>query len=155
MPDAAADARWFQTIAWQGGDFQRAEMLPTQTPGTYRSDRPIPVFGTWKTMLRLHRGAEMVAIPIFLPDDPEIGAPESPVADRSMTFRSEQQYLLREQVPGQAWLALLVYVLLAGIAGAWVIGLARTAAAVRRPGPVSPGSPDVRAQPPSRQSLAR
>ncbi len=72
-PDAAEDAYWFQATAWQGGGLELAEMVPTGQPGEFRSDQAIPVDGLWKSLLRLHRGAEMMAAPIYLPADPEIG----------------------------------------------------------------------------------
>lgn len=130
-PDAAEDARWFQAIAWQGGDFQRAEMVPAGDPGVYRSEQAVPFGGSWKTMLRLHRGTEMVAIPIWLPADPEIGAGELAVEDRETSFVAEQRYLLREQVEGPPWFAIVVYLLLAGMAFVWVTGMILTVRSMR------------------------
>jgi hypothetical protein len=86
-------------------------------------------------MLRLHKGAAMVAIPVWLPADPEIGAREVPAADRTMPFLTEQRYLLREQKGGAPWLATAVYILLAGIATAWMgafVAAARKIAPRRR-----------------------
>jgi hypothetical protein len=122
-PHAARDARWFQAIAWQGGGFVSSDMVPTGEPGVYRTSEPVPASGDWKAMLRLQRGASMVAVPIWLPADPEIGAPEVPAVDRTARFETEGRYLLREQRPGPPWLALAVYVVLAGIATAWVAAL--------------------------------
>jgi hypothetical protein len=118
--DAADDARWFQTIAWQGGGFISSEMVPTGEPGVYRTADPVPATGDWKTLLRLHRGASMAAIPIWLPADPEIDAPEVAAVDKTAPFQTEQRYLLREQKPGPAWFAIAVYIVLAGIATLWV-----------------------------------
>lgn len=117
--DAAEDARWFQTIAWQGGGFVSSEMVSTGEPGVYRSVEPVPAVRDWKTMLRLHRGASMVAIPIWMPADPEIGAAEVPAVNKTAVFRTEQRYLLREQRPGPSWFAIAVYIILAGIATLW------------------------------------
>ncbi|HLG00332.1 MAG TPA: hypothetical protein VI916_07665, partial [Acidimicrobiia bacterium] len=56
-----------------------------------------------KTLLRLHRGAEMMAVPIFLPADAEIEGPrgeEFPAVDKTAAFEPERRYLLREQTDG-------------------------------------------------------
>lgn len=121
--DAAEDARWFQVIAWQGGGYIRADMLPMNRPGMFRSERAVPVTGKWKTILRLHRGAAMVAIPIRLPADAEIAAPEIPATDKEAPFVSEQRYLLREQHPGPGWFAAAVYTFLAAVVCAWIAAL--------------------------------
>jgi hypothetical protein len=118
--DAADDARWFQAMSWQGGGLVIAEMERVG-PGEYRSDRPLPVTGRWKTMLRLHRGGEMMAVPIYLPADEEIDEPELPAVDRTVAFAAEGDFLLRETVDGDAWFSYLVYALLAGIGVAWAV----------------------------------
>src|SRR5205085_9401420 len=58
--DAAAGANWFTVTSWQGarttsGGLVIANLLPVG-PGVYRADRPVPVYGQWKTLLRLQRG---------------------------------------------------------------------------------------------------
>jgi hypothetical protein len=131
-PDAALDSRWFQLIAWQGGGFERVEMEPTSEPGVYQSDGSVPASGKWKTLLRLHRGTEMMAIPIWLPADPEIGAPEIAIVDRTERFIKEQRFLLREQRPGPAWFSYVIYVGLGLIAAGWVSGFAYTARQITR-----------------------
>jgi hypothetical protein len=76
-------------------------------------------------MLRLHRGASMVAIPVWLPADREIDAPQVSAVDKSAPFLTEQRYLLREQngQTGPAWFAIGVYLVLAAIATMWVLAL--------------------------------
>lgn len=118
-PDAADDARWFQTIAWQGGELVLAEMERTG-PGTFMSDRPVPIDGKGKVIVRLHRGSELNAFPVRLPADPEIGEPEVPAVDRAGPFQGETEFLLRETKPGDAWFAYLIYAILAGVAVLWV-----------------------------------
>lgn len=130
--DAARDARWFQLIAWQGGGFVAADMIPTGEPGVYESDGTIPATGRWKSMLRLHRGSEMVAIPIWLPADPEIGEPEIAVTDKVARFEKEQRYLLREQRAGSAWFGPSVYVGLGVLVLAWVGAFVAVASLVGR-----------------------
>jgi hypothetical protein len=133
--DAADDASWFQVSAWQGGGLVIAEMEPTDQPGRYRSSRPVPVDGHWKTLLRLHRGNEMMTVPIFLPADPTIDAAEVPATDRSAAFASERRFLLRETRDGNAWLSPVVHAYLATVCLSWV---AAFALATGRTGKVPP-----------------
>jgi hypothetical protein len=117
--DAADDAYWFQATSWQGGGLVLADMEPTGSPGEYRSEEPVPTDGLWKSLLRLHRGAEMMTVPIYLPADPEIDEPEIAAVDRQAPFESERDYLLRETRDGNPWLAPLVHLLLAAVCAAW------------------------------------
>ncbi|CAN5630638.1 hypothetical protein BH20ACT2_BH20ACT2_00540 [soil metagenome] len=131
--DAADDARWFQTIAWQGGELVIAEMDEV-APGTYVADKAVPVTGLAKSLVRLHRGGELMAVPVRFPDDPEIGAPEIPAEGRTVAFEAEQQFLLRETRPGSAWLEIAIYALLGIVALVWITAFVVTA---RRVGPPS------------------
>lgn len=117
--DAADDAYWFQATSWQGGGLVLADMEPTGAPGEYRSVAPVPTSGLWKSLLRLHRGSEMMAVPIYLPDDPEIDEAEIPAVDRVAPFSSERQFLLRETREGSVWLSPLVHLLLAAVCALW------------------------------------
>ena len=125
--DAADDAYWFQASSWQGGGLQLADMVPTGNPGEYRTEHPVPIGGSdtglryWKTLLRLHRGLEMMAVPIYLPADPTINKPEIPAVDGTRPFVSEREYLLRETYGGNAWLSPLVHTALVVTAGVWVL----------------------------------
>ena len=60
----------------------------------------MPVSGTWKTLLRVHDGKTLAAVPIYLAGDPGIGAKEVP-AEASMTrpFVAEITILQRERSP--------------------------------------------------------
>ncbi|MBI2169817.1 MAG: hypothetical protein HYU28_10020 [Actinobacteria bacterium] len=116
--DAADDARWFQASAWQGGGLVTADMQQV-APGHWRSESAVPIDAPWKTLLRLHRGAEMMAIPLALPADDEIAGPRGeafPAVDKTAAFEKESLYLLREQTGGSAAYAVAVpgYVLAAG-----------------------------------------
>jgi hypothetical protein len=116
---AADDAYWFQASAWQGGGLEVADLQPTGERGTWRTEHPVPVGGHWKTLLRLHRGAEMMAVPVFLPADQKLGEPEIPAVDRTQPFEPERDYLLRETHDGNAWLSPVIHLLLLGVAGLW------------------------------------
>ena len=117
--DAADDARWFQASAWQGGGLALSDMKEVD-PGRYVTEEPVPVAKGWKTILRLHRGGELMTVPIYLPADPEIDEPEIPAVDRTQAFERETKYLLRETHPGAAWFAYVVYALLIAAIGMWV-----------------------------------
>ncbi|MDF2585646.1 MAG: hypothetical protein K0R33_4289, partial [Mycobacterium sp.] len=96
------DPEWISMLSWQGGlDNERGlivDKLERLGPGHYRTTRPIPVWGTWKTLVRVQDGRTMTAVPIFLPADPGIGATELP-AEASMTrnFTQEIEILQRER----------------------------------------------------------
>ena len=129
-PDAADHARWFQAMSWQGGGFVVSDMVERQ-PGTWVSKKRVPVGSSWKTMLRLHRGAEMGAIPLWMPGDAAIGAPEVPAVDKTARFKLETQFLLREQHGGAAWFAPAVLALLGLIAMMWMSAFVLGATKVR------------------------
>jgi hypothetical protein len=116
--NAAAHARWFQTIAWQGGGMVVAEMH-REGPGRYVSDKPVPVTGHWKTLVRLHTGDQMMSAPVWMPADPAIGKPQIPAVDRTIAFSHEQKYLTREARSGPAAFAVFAYTLLTIVAVLW------------------------------------
>ncbi len=96
-PDAARDADWFQTLAYQGKGPLRLDDLTEIAPGVYRT-AILPVHGSWKSALRLHRGGEMAAMPIFLPADSAIPVPEIPAPARfDRALISDHEILQRER----------------------------------------------------------
>src|SRR3546814_18762661 len=113
-------------------------MEPTGERGQFRSDQAMPVDGLWKTILRLHRGAEMMAAPIYLPADPEIDEPAIPAVDRTVPFSSEKEFLLRETTDGNGWLSPVVHLSLAAVCALWA---ASFVVAVRHLAPTRPGGP--------------
>lgn len=114
--DAAEDARWFDVTAWQGGGLV-VEPLERVGPGTYRTTEPIPVGGNWKTMVRLHSGSSLTAMPIFLPRDAAIPAPEVPAhASFNRSFVDETQLLQREKTGGSPTLIAFAYATVVAIA---------------------------------------
>ncbi len=167
--DAADDAYWFQATAWQGGGLELADMRATGRPGEFRSEEAIPADGLWKSLLRLHRGTEMMAVPIYLPSDPDIDEQEIPAVDKVLPFESERRYLLRETHDGSAWLSPLVHLLLVAVCASWAAAFAfavragarggddrpattpapRSAAAAARSAVATGGAEAARAAPPS------
>ena len=130
--DAADDARWFQASAWQGGGLVLADMEPTGEPGSFRSDRPVPIDGYWKSLVRLHRGDQLMALPIFLPRDEEIDEPEISAVDRTAAFEGESKFLLRETTPGNGWLTVVVHGYLVAVVGLWVLAFVIAVAGLTR-----------------------
>ena len=133
-PYAADGARWFQTMSWQGGDLHIAGMHETSR-GVYVADGPMQVIGNAKTLVRLHRGAETMAVPVYMPADTEIDAPEVPAVDRTVAFQSEQRFLLREAIEGPKTFAYLIYALGALAVIGWAFAVWMAAARVSRPEP--------------------
>jgi hypothetical protein len=115
-PDAARTATAFAVSSWQGGSETVLADLKQVSIGRYVSDRPVPVTGSWKTMVSLQRGDEVMAVPVYLPADPEIGAPEVPaVPERTEAFVRNTTILLREVRGGPAGAAIAAYSGLAGV----------------------------------------
>jgi hypothetical protein len=75
--DAVDDPSWVQITAWQG-DGLVVTNLERTGEGAYRTTEPVPLHGTWKTLLRLHDGRVLTAVPIYLPADEAIQAEEVP-----------------------------------------------------------------------------
>jgi hypothetical protein len=103
LPDGA---RWVSVTSWQGGGL-KVERLKRIGEGVYRTTSPVPVHGDWKTTLRVHRNREVIALPIYMPADSAIPAPEVPAkAQFTRTFIDDKKLLQRERkddVPGWLW----------------------------------------------------
>ncbi len=98
----SADPEWVSILAWQGGLANDrglvVDRLEKVGPGWYRSTQPIPVSGSWKTVLRLQDGTTMAGVPLFLPADQGIGAPETPALESgTRPFVQEITLLQRER----------------------------------------------------------
>ena len=134
--DAGDDAEWLNVTAWQGGGLV-VDRLRKVGPGTYRTTQPIPVHGTWKSIIRLHKGRSLSGIPLFLPDDPAIPAKGVPADPRfTRTFVADHEILQREQKGGSPGLVALAYgtviAIALGFLGLLAWGVHRVAAG--RPG---------------------
>jgi hypothetical protein len=116
-PDAADGAEWFDVTSWQGGGSALVK-LEKVGPGTYRSVEPIPVDGSWKSILRLHRGSSIQGMPIFMPADRAIPAPEvAAPASFERAFVLDKKNLQREQKQGVSGsLTLIAYLAVLAIA---------------------------------------
>ncbi len=123
------DVKWLHAMAWQGGGSRLIEMERVGA-GTYRTAEPLPVHGDWKAMVRLHTGRAILAMPVYLPDDPGIPAKEVPAEPRfERAFQLDSEVLRREERGAASWLTGAAYGILAAVALAW---LAAIVAAVTR-----------------------
>jgi hypothetical protein len=103
---AAEDAKWLTVTSWQGGDpGLHVDRLERLGPGLYRTTEPMPLGGDWKTLVRLHKGRDLTAAPIFMPEDTAIPAPEIPATARiDRPFGEEVKLLQRERKSAAPWL---------------------------------------------------
>ncbi|MFE6858221.1 hypothetical protein [Nocardia sp. NPDC057668] len=107
------DPEWIQILAWQGGVGSDSpgrglvvDQLERVDAGHYRSTRPVPVHGSWKTVLRIQDGRTQTALPIYMAADPGIGAVEVPALESfRRDFVAEITVLQRERsFDHPAWL---------------------------------------------------
>jgi hypothetical protein len=101
-PDAAEDANWFVSTAWQGTEGRSVVAdLEEVSRGVYRTTEPIPLYGDWKSTLRLHKGSAVQGLAVYMPADEAIpveGIPARPEFTRR--FVEDKDVLQREQKPG-------------------------------------------------------
>ncbi len=127
------DAVWIYGLSWQGrgsaGEASgvpvdpvsktpgivRVAMEPTGEPGEYRSADPMPMYGNWKTLVRVHLlPTTMVAVPLHAPDDPAIESDRGREVlahdGDQVRVLAEKQFLqreIRDDVP--SWLSTTAY----------------------------------------------
>ena len=118
--DVAEGADWFNITAWQGGG-SVVDNLEQTGPGRYRTTTPIPVHGEWKALVRLQQGRSIMAVPIFLPRDEAIPAPEVP-AETSFTreLMSDKKIVLREAKEVSSTVTYAASAVLILIATGWI-----------------------------------
>jgi hypothetical protein len=117
---AATGADWFEVLAWQGGGRRSVPLVQT-APGRYRAVGLVPTGGSWKAMVYLARGSQLVSLPVSLPADPAYGSrglPLEPV--REGTFEPAQLVLTSEAHGGPPWVAATAYSALLGLWALWV-----------------------------------
>ena len=120
-PSAASNPDWFEVLSWQGGSVVNTPLIETG-PGSYRAAEPVPASGDWKTLVRIADKDVMVAVPVFMPRDPEIGASEIPVEPtRTDAFVRDTKLLMREAHAGAAWPALVAYTAILVLAIGWIV----------------------------------
>jgi hypothetical protein len=146
---------WLTILSWQGRmNNDRGlviDRLAKVGPGHYRSTQPVPVWGEWKTLLRVQDGRTMTAVPIWEPADAAIPAPEVPaLASSTRPFVLEVTILQRERdQSAPAWLftaggIVVLFLTLMVIAGlTW--GAGRLNNSIAEPEPVEDKQPIPRA----------
>ncbi len=144
-PEVVAGASRFEAMAWQGDGHVNATLEPVGD-GVWRAERPVPVGGTWKTLIRLNNGAAIGGAPIALPADVAIGAAAVPLEPvRTQAMVSEQELLLREAHDGPGWPGVVAWLWVAAspaaIVGAVVCGLVALDRRRRARGWTAPGDP--------------
>ena len=86
----------------------------------------MPLHGTWKTLLRLHDGRMLAAVPIYLPEDEAISAEEVPaengVTREVVPEKDILQRELKDDAPGWLWAVSSLVVLLCTLAIVAAIG---------------------------------
>jgi hypothetical protein len=126
-PDAAEDAHFLNVTAWQGGGSVVSE-LERVREGVYRTAEPVPVYGGWKALVRVHTGDSLIGVPIFMPEDRAIPAPEVPAEARfTRDFVRDLALLQREKkadVP--AGLSVIAYLVVGAIAAGLIVLIAWT-----------------------------
>ncbi|GAC70510.1 hypothetical protein [Gordonia soli] len=96
------DPEWVTLMSWQGGKENARgiviDRLDRVGPNHFRSTEPVPISGSWKTILRVQDGTTMAGVPVYLPADPAIGAQGEPALPTSTKeFVPEISILQRER----------------------------------------------------------
>jgi hypothetical protein len=154
----AERAQLRQVLAWQGGN-RVSRQLDEIAPGVYRTDGPVPLYGDYKTNLRLQSGRSFVALPLHLPREPSVPTPGVVRSERfTATFVSDvaaMQTERKDYVPGWLWTPSALLML--AFCGLFVLGISTGLARVAD-GPTPPrdarGSLAPR-EPRSRRSSSR
>jgi hypothetical protein len=119
-PELVEDALWFYGLAWQGrgpggvrpdvsvdpqggeAGVVRVALEETGERGVYRTADPLPLYGSWKVLLRLHTvPSGHAAFPVYAPDDPAIESERGRQVLRedgeAVELEFEKHFLQREQ----------------------------------------------------------
>ena len=94
----------------------KVDRLKRVSQGVYEFRTPAPVYGDWKTVLRVQTGRTIMGVPIYMPKDEAIpGATEVPAsANFTRPFVTDQELLQRERkddYPSWLWTAACLLVL--------------------------------------------
>jgi hypothetical protein len=104
--ELARDAQMREVLAWQGGR-RVVRQLVEVAPGVFRTDGAVPLYGTFKTNIRIQSGRALIALPLHLPREPSIPTPGVTRPDRfTATMLSDGKVMQTERkdyVPGWLW----------------------------------------------------
>ncbi len=113
-PEIDDDAQWVYALGWPGGG-THLDRLARQADGSWRSTRPVPVGGTWKTFVRVHAGRTMLSVPVRMSPDPAIafaGFPAQAQTTRVMVADTDlMQIERRRDAPMSLWTPATIVVL--------------------------------------------
>jgi hypothetical protein len=139
----ADDSEWFNITSWQGGGSVVQELEP-RGDGVYVASDPVPITGEWKTQIRLQDDRSLMAIPIYLPEDPVIPAEGVPVPGpgEARPLESDKELLLREAKDVSFGVTFAASSVLALLVAAWVMAMAWGLRRIE--GPPSQGSSGTR-----------
>jgi hypothetical protein len=135
-PSAARGSQWFEILSWQGrtpGQLRQLTALREVGPGRYVTERPVPVSGNWKTMLRLAKGTHLMGQPVYLPPSPQAHRSGVPARPRTGAMQADTFILQREARGGPAWLTTTAYAVLGVVVAVW-LGLLAWALGLAEPG---------------------
>ena len=142
--DALDDPAWVQITSWQGEGLV-VDALEQTGEGEYRTTEPMPLHGDWKTLLRIHDGRMLSAVPIYLPADEAIPAEEIPAEDGMTRGAIPEIEILQRELKdsgGGLWamanLVVLVCTLALIAAISWGVGRYSRRASAREPFPDTP-----------------
>lgn len=156
--DAADNSDRFVIDAWQGHAPVDNIALVETSPGHYHATAPVPVGGTWKSLVLLARGDFIEAIPVAFPGDPEYGQPAiEPPASKTLTFVQADRWFMRETHQAAQWPFWTIVGLFALAVVAWAVSLAVVSSLIGRGNPAQPGKRSLRgrhAAPPARATAA-
>ncbi len=113
-PSVAQNANWFYALGWQGGG-RYLNHLVQQPDGSWKTTKPVPLQGSWKTMVRVHKGRDMVTAPIRFPADPALGfagfSADPQITRAFMADTTLMQIERKDDVPAWAWTVATIAVL--------------------------------------------
>ncbi len=128
------DKKWAVALAWQGNGYPDwhgkgffFNELAQVGPGEYETRDWMPVFGSFKSIIRFHSDNALMGAAIFQPEDsaiPHDGGRETPAlgADKTRPFtvvrtlQPDREILQREATTDNGWLGTLGYLVLLAIA---------------------------------------
>jgi hypothetical protein len=132
---AVSDPDYVQQLSWQGHTKAVEAMLRRVAPGVYRTVKPLPLTGSWKSLIRFQQGRTRADVPVYLPADPAIPAAGVPaVSHVTRPLIADARLMQRERKRGVAgWLwstaTLLVLAIIAVLV--MIIGWGLTRVATR------------------------
>jgi len=129
------DAYWFECMSWQGGGQIRSQVERIGV-NQYRCEDPMPVTGSWKTLVRLQMPVHVeVALPIYMPADEAVPVEAYEAVSGPRPFQKEKDILQREVKKGvNTGLWTVAYLVVAIVFSGLFVAVAVGYSAAGRPG---------------------